>query len=127
MHATVAQPHIKPRSRPAPITMVHVATPAPSTPAPVITAVPIVGATVPEASPAATSACANRTVNEIADNGATLIASDGQFYHISSQGMMRFDVAHWTAGDAIVVCRTGDSASISNAARGDTAQADNVP
>ena len=134
-HAAQAQPRTKPRSHSIAAPTAQFVSPAPSAPMtspaaapspPLAAAVADGNSPTPEARPTSTLACAERTVNSIADNGATVNASDGSSYRIPRQGMMRFEVAHWNIGEGIVVCRSDDSASISNAAQGDKVQAQYV-
>ena len=62
--------------------------------------------------------CRNRTIASVADGGATVATTDGGSYSVtgSDHGVMRYEASQWSTGDAVVVCRSGSSASISNPA-----------
>ena len=75
------------------------------------------------ASQSSALACSNAVIRSVADEGATVTMSNGRSYTISTAGIMRYSVSSWSTGDAVVVCTSGQSSSIANAAHSDKVQA----
>lgn len=76
-----------------------------------------------QATSAALVECADLTISDILDYGATVGTSDGRSYTVADQGLMRIYVRNWSTGDSVTVCRSGTSATIANAAQSTKVQA----
>ena len=65
------------------------------------------------------SGCSDTAITSMENNGATVKLANGTTYSVSDSGVMRFEVAQWSTGDAVTACTSKGAdgityASISN-------------
>jgi len=71
--------------------------------------------------------CDEFRIVRVADDGASVVTTDGTSYQVSTGGIMRIQAAQWSTGDDVQVCRSGAPrigapASIANAGHFDKIQ-----